>query len=179
MCERVYGCAWQVYPDPVRVVSVGVAVEELLADPSKASHADSSTEFCGGTHVATTGEAQSFVLLQEEGIAKGIRRITGATAHHSHALLFRLARMVVYMMKRWLCRARYAGCQASDQAAALGPPPCILGAEHTSAGETERRAVVSQASRAALLPPQPPRRMRLRRRLPRPRGRAGRSWRRR
>jgi alanyl-tRNA synthetase len=54
----------QVYPDPVRVVSVGVAVDELLAEPSKASHAATSTEFCGGTHVAATGEAQSFVLLQ-------------------------------------------------------------------------------------------------------------------
>lgn len=114
MCVWVRGdrCAWQVYPDPVRVVSVGVAVEELLADPTKASHADSSTEFCGGTHVATTGVAQSFVLLQEEGIAKGIRRITGATPRRSKfACVSDSHEMVV-------CWARCAGCPGG----CAGPP---------------------------------------------------------
>eukprot|EP00959_Pyramimonas_sp_CCMP1952_P475388 9504159-Pyramimonas_sp.AAC.1 len=60
----------EVYPDPVRVVSVGADVDALLADPSNPAWANQSTEFCGGTHVARTGEAGAFVLLAEEGIAK-------------------------------------------------------------------------------------------------------------
>jgi len=67
------------YPDPVRVLSVGVPVDELIADPSKTTHADYSIEFCGGTHLSNTSEAKSFALISEEGIAKGIRRIVGYT----------------------------------------------------------------------------------------------------
>jgi len=38
-----------------------------------------SIEFCGGTHLENTREAEQFVILSEEGIAKGIRRITAVT----------------------------------------------------------------------------------------------------
>lgn len=54
----------EVYPDPVRVVSVG---------------GDTSVEFCGGTHVSNTQEAEAFVILEETAVAKGIRRITAVT----------------------------------------------------------------------------------------------------
>ena len=65
------------YPDPVRVVAVTPAkIPEILANPQDATWNDYSVEFCGGTHLTNTKEAQSFVLVQEEGIAKGIRRIT-------------------------------------------------------------------------------------------------------
>ncbi|EFJ48362.1 hypothetical protein VOLCADRAFT_120886 [Volvox carteri f. nagariensis] len=69
----------EVYPDPVRVVSIGRAVEELLADPKDAANAAFSIEFCGGTHLSNTSEAEAFALLSEEGIAKGIRRIVAVT----------------------------------------------------------------------------------------------------
>ena len=58
------------YPDPVRVVSIGRPVLELLANPADPSNRAFSVEFCGGTHLATTGEASAFALLSEEGIAK-------------------------------------------------------------------------------------------------------------
>merc|ERR1712071_146367 len=54
----------EVYPDPVRVVSVG---------------GNTSVEFCGGTHITNTKEAEAFVLVEETAVAKGIRRITGIT----------------------------------------------------------------------------------------------------
>jgi len=52
------------YPDPVRVVQVGD---------------DCSIEFCGGTHISNTAEAEAFVLIEETAVAKGIRRITAVT----------------------------------------------------------------------------------------------------
>ncbi|GLC41498.1 hypothetical protein PLESTB_001005000 [Pleodorina starrii] len=69
----------EVYPDPVRVVSIGRAVEELLSDPKADANAAYSIEFCGGTHLCNTAEAEAFALLSEEGIAKGVRRIVAVT----------------------------------------------------------------------------------------------------
>lgn len=54
----------EVYPDPVRVVSVG---------------SETSVEFCGGTHITNSAEAEAFVIVEETAVAKGIRRISGIT----------------------------------------------------------------------------------------------------
>jgi len=67
------------YPDPVRVVSVGPKIEQLLGDSSRPWGLQHSIEFCGGTHVANTSEIYKFVLQVEEGIAKGVRRIVAVT----------------------------------------------------------------------------------------------------
>ncbi|KAL5748565.1 hypothetical protein ACOSQ2_025862 [Xanthoceras sorbifolium] len=69
----------EVYPDPVRVVSIGRKVEDLLSDPENQEWSSISAELCGGTHISNTREAKAFALLSEEGIAKGIRRITAVT----------------------------------------------------------------------------------------------------
>ena len=70
----------EVYPDPVRVVAVSPSpITEMLGNPQDAQWNSYSVEFCGGTHLKNTSEAQGFVLLSEEGIAKGVRRITGVT----------------------------------------------------------------------------------------------------
>ncbi|KAM5126207.1 alanine--tRNA ligase, cytoplasmic [Mantella aurantiaca] len=69
----------ETYPDPVRVVSVGIPVEDLLADPSGPAGSLTSVEFCGGTHLQNSGHAGSFVIVTEEAIAKGIRRIVAVT----------------------------------------------------------------------------------------------------
>ncbi|KAG7660472.1 ALA1 [[Candida] subhashii] len=76
----------ETYPDPVRVVSIGVSVDELLQDPKKPEWHGVSIEFCGGTHVAKTGDIKDLVIIEESGIAKGIRRIVAVTGHDAHAV---------------------------------------------------------------------------------------------
>ena len=51
------------YPDRVRVVTMG----------------DFSVEFCGGIHLANTGQVGLCKLVTEEPVAKGVRRITALT----------------------------------------------------------------------------------------------------
>jgi alanyl-tRNA synthetase len=67
------------YPPMVRVVSIGVPVRDLLADPTNAKWREYSVEFCGGTHLANSGEAEAFVITAEESVSKGIRRIVALT----------------------------------------------------------------------------------------------------
>lgn len=67
------------YPDPVRVVSVGIPVEELEKNPEGLDGFNTSIEFCGGSHLHQTGHIGDYVIVSEEGIAKGIRRIVAVT----------------------------------------------------------------------------------------------------
>ena len=75
----------ETYPDPVRVVSVGVEVEEILKNVKDPQWDKVSIEFCGGTHVQKTGDIKDLVILEESGIAKGIRRIIAITGEDAHA----------------------------------------------------------------------------------------------
>ena len=67
------------YPPMVRIVSVGVPVAELLANPSNPEWRKYSVEFCGGTHLANSAEAAVFAITAEESVSKGIRRIVALT----------------------------------------------------------------------------------------------------
>jgi len=67
------------YPDHVRIVSIGQPVEKLLEQPDNPEWANYSIEFCGGTHLDRTSEAERFTIVQEEGVAKGIRRVVALT----------------------------------------------------------------------------------------------------
>ena len=69
----------EAYPDPVRVVSIGVPVQKLLGDPTNEAWLGHSIEFCGGTHLARTGEAGAFAIIGEESVSKGVRRIVAVT----------------------------------------------------------------------------------------------------
>jgi alanyl-tRNA synthetase len=59
------------YGDTVRVLRLG----DALGDNGKAY----SVELCGGTHVKRTGDIAVFSILNEGGVAAGIRRIEAAT----------------------------------------------------------------------------------------------------
>ena len=61
------------YPDPVRVVLIGAE------KPGRGDAATTSVEFCGGTHLTHTGQAGFFKIVGQEGVAKGVRRVTAVT----------------------------------------------------------------------------------------------------
>lgn len=69
----------ETYPDPVRVVSIGVPVSELLENPDNSSWNEVSIEFCGGTHLSETNEAEAFEIVEETSVSIGVRRIVALT----------------------------------------------------------------------------------------------------
>jgi len=66
------------YGDEVRVVSMGARTAEGT---------EFSIELCGGTHVNRTGDIGLFKILQESGIAAGVRRIEAVTGSAAVALI--------------------------------------------------------------------------------------------
>jgi alanyl-tRNA synthetase len=60
------------YGDVVRVVQIGGEATALNGY---------SMELCGGTHVRTTGEIESFRIVREEAIAAGVRRIEAVSGN--------------------------------------------------------------------------------------------------
>ncbi|XP_072527226.1 alanine--tRNA ligase, mitochondrial isoform X2 [Salminus brasiliensis] len=66
----------EVYPDPVRVVSVGVPATKLLGGQGSEG---TSVELCCGTHLLRTGGIGDFVIVSERQMVKGISRIIAVT----------------------------------------------------------------------------------------------------
>ena len=72
------------YPPTVRVVSIGVPVADLLAEPGNDDWKRVSVEFCGGTHLTRTGDAEGFTIVSQESVSKGVRRVTALTGEAAH-----------------------------------------------------------------------------------------------
>lgn len=67
------------YPDPVRVVSLGIDLNLIVENPTDPQWAKVSIEFCGGTHLKTVSDITEMVITEESGIGKGIRRVVCVT----------------------------------------------------------------------------------------------------
>jgi alanyl-tRNA synthetase len=63
------------YGEEVRVLSIG----------SVDNHGSYSIEFCGGTHVARTGDIGLFKIIKESAVASGVRRIEAVTGEKAVA----------------------------------------------------------------------------------------------
>uniref|UniRef100_A0A7S4MEF7 Alanine--tRNA ligase n=1 Tax=Vannella robusta TaxID=1487602 RepID=A0A7S4MEF7_9EUKA len=73
----------EAYPDPVRVVSVGVSVDDLLANPTSEEWKNYAIEFCGGTHTPSSNAPITFTTINEEAKSKGVRRIVCLTGQEA------------------------------------------------------------------------------------------------
>ena len=67
------------YPDPVRVVAIGATMTDVLADPANERWKQFSLELCGGTHLPDTSATRRCVIVHEQALAAGVRRITAVT----------------------------------------------------------------------------------------------------
>jgi len=65
----------ETYPNPVCVVSIGIPVEDMEADPTRPAAALTLVNFCGGTQLRCVGHIGHFLVASQEDISKGIRRI--------------------------------------------------------------------------------------------------------
>lgn len=71
--DNVRAMFGETYPDPVRVVSITENGEHDKHLPCR------SVELCGGTHLTSTADAGAFIIVEEESVAKGVRRIVAVT----------------------------------------------------------------------------------------------------
>jgi alanyl-tRNA synthetase len=85
--EGIRAVFGETYPDPVRVVSIGQPVSDLLESPSNPAWREISVELCGGTHAPSTARLGAVAILSEEAIAKGIRRVVAVTGVPAEAAI--------------------------------------------------------------------------------------------
>jgi alanyl-tRNA synthetase len=81
------------YGDKVRVVKIG--------EPAI------STELCGGTHVASTGEIGLFRIISESSIGAGLRRIEAVTGRGAEGLIGK-------RLSDWQEMAKYLGAEPDN-----------------------------------------------------------------
>jgi alanyl-tRNA synthetase len=85
------------YPDPVRVLLIGAERPEEVT-------LEHSVEFCGGTHLAHTGQAGFFKVVGQEGVAKGVRRLTAVTGREAVRTVQQMAEVLDKLSGRLNCR---------------------------------------------------------------------------
>uniref|UniRef100_A0A670Y8R3 Alanine--tRNA ligase n=1 Tax=Pseudonaja textilis TaxID=8673 RepID=A0A670Y8R3_PSETE len=102
-----------VYPDLVRVVSVGIPVEKVLAEDSK--HAmNTSVELCCGVHLLQAGDVQDFTIISEKQAVKGISHIVAVTGEQARQVR---AQVDTTKMPQWQKRKLQATLKTLQQAA--------------------------------------------------------------
>jgi alanyl-tRNA synthetase len=121
------------YPPMVRVVSIGVPVGDLLKNPSDDKWRQFSVEFCGGTHLKSTGDVEAFAITAEESVSKGIRRIVALTGGAASAAVTQAQQLLGAVDK-----AR--GMPESELASAIGGLQKQLGAIENIPLRSKRRA---------------------------------------
>ncbi|XP_064014897.1 alanine--tRNA ligase, mitochondrial isoform X2 [Pogoniulus pusillus] len=70
------------YPDPVRIVSLGVPVESVLTCDSEAAM-QTSVELCCGTHLLQTGAVEDLTIISERQLVKGVSRVIAVTGQQA------------------------------------------------------------------------------------------------
>jgi len=141
----------EVYPDPVRVVSIGQPVDDLVSSPTNGAWSELSIEFCGGTHVDSTGQIGAFAVIAEEAVAKGVRRVVGVTgkvaeaAQHAADELDRRAKSVAALPDDQLAKELVALTAQIDGATIPVPRKGML-REHVAALQERSKAAVKAAS---------------------------------
>jgi alanyl-tRNA synthetase len=96
------------YPDPVRVLMIGV---NKIEDADE----DVSVEFCGGTHVTQTGRIGFFKIVSQEPVSKGVRRVTAITGPKAVAYVQEQGEVLDELTGRFNCKPD----ELTDRVAAL------------------------------------------------------------
>ncbi|KAK4480575.1 hypothetical protein RD792_013653 [Penstemon davidsonii] len=127
----------EVYPDPVRVVAIGKNVEDIIANPENEEWKSISSELCGGTHISNTREAKAFALLSEEGIAKGVRRVTAVTTDYA----FKALELATLLEQEVIEASKTEGSLLEQKVTALNSR--VEGASIPSAKKADLKAKIS------------------------------------
>jgi alanyl-tRNA synthetase len=85
------------YPDPVRVLLIGVDKPEDATE-------EHSVEFCGGTHLNHTGQAGFFKIISQEPVSKGVRRVTAVTGRKAVETVQALSAVVDDLTSNFNCK---------------------------------------------------------------------------
>ena len=75
------------YPNPVRVVSVGVTIQDLAATPYNPEWVNFAIELCGGTHLDNSRETKDFTVVEEGTHATGVHRLVAVTGQEAREAL--------------------------------------------------------------------------------------------
>jgi alanyl-tRNA synthetase len=137
----------ETYPDPVRVVSVGAPVADLLADPESEKWREFSIEFCGGTHLLSTKEAAAVAITEETAVAKGVRRITALTGKAAEQAIARARELDDRLQKAKTLEGEALQQEASELAERIESETLPLTFKHRARAELESLAERVKAAR--------------------------------